>query len=293
MTWCSVAARRVALSATPADLVHAQPARSFASDLVRCHSVAVAATDCRLLLPITRIPVAKPTLLRGISSGRGAGRRSGKHYRDVAQAKATAGASTIGRSAGVIRHTHQSAKHLLPIDTEVTKIVMHGIRRSIGTAPNKKAATADRITDMISGTAADIPGGQARPCLSPPGFAGAFRRSELVALTATDLIEVAGSLRAAIHYSKTDQERCRPGNCRPGRWQAAHGRGVQAWLSRAMAVLTRLACRPTRTARAPLPPAPSRPRPAPDGRHSHPLGPGHGHRPPQRARCPTAVGAQP
>jgi hypothetical protein len=43
------------------------------------------------------------------------------------------------------------------------------------------------------------------------GFAGAFRRSELVALTVADLIEVEGGLRVAIRHSKTDQPKS--GSC--------------------------------------------------------------------------------
>ena len=38
------------------------------------------------------------------------------------------------------------------------------------------------------------------------GFAGALRRSELVALTAADLVEVPDGLRVTIRHSKTDQE---------------------------------------------------------------------------------------
>ena len=38
------------------------------------------------------------------------------------------------------------------------------------------------------------------------GFAGAFRRSELVALQAEDLTEVPDGLRVLIRHSKTDQE---------------------------------------------------------------------------------------
>jgi hypothetical protein len=38
------------------------------------------------------------------------------------------------------------------------------------------------------------------------GFAGAFRRAELVALEIDDLVEVADGLRVVIRHSKTDQE---------------------------------------------------------------------------------------
>jgi hypothetical protein len=38
------------------------------------------------------------------------------------------------------------------------------------------------------------------------GFAGAFRRSELVALTVADLVDAPDGLRVMIRRSKTDQE---------------------------------------------------------------------------------------
>ena len=38
------------------------------------------------------------------------------------------------------------------------------------------------------------------------GFAGAFRRSELVALTMADLVEAPDGYRVVIRHSKTDQE---------------------------------------------------------------------------------------
>jgi site-specific recombinase XerD len=125
----------------------------------------------------------------------------------AAQATAGAKASTISRKAAAIRYAHRLAGHALPTDTEAVKIVMRGIRRTIGTAPGQKAAaTADRIADMIAGIPADTLAGKRDRALLLLGFAGAFRRSELVALTVTDLIEVEGGLRVAIRHSKTDQE---------------------------------------------------------------------------------------
>jgi site-specific recombinase XerD len=125
----------------------------------------------------------------------------------AAQATAGAGASTISRKAAAIRYAHRLAGRALPTDTEAVKIVMRGIRRTIGTAPDQKAAaTADRIADMIAGMPADTLAGKRDRALLLLGFAGAFRRSELVALTVADLIEVEGVLRITIRRSKTDQE---------------------------------------------------------------------------------------
>jgi site-specific recombinase XerD len=57
------------------------------------------------------------------------------------------------------------------------------------------------------------------------GFAGAFRRSELVALNVADIQECEGGLRVRIGRSKTDQEAPSTGrlSCRrPPRSRAAH-----------------------------------------------------------------------
>jgi site-specific recombinase XerD len=125
----------------------------------------------------------------------------------ASQATGGARASTISRKAAAIRYAHRLAGHALPTDTEAVKIVMRGIRRTIGTAPDQKAAaTADRIADMIAGIPVDTLAGKRDRALLLLGFAGAFRRSELVALTVADLIEVEGGLRVAIRRSKTDQE---------------------------------------------------------------------------------------
>jgi site-specific recombinase XerD len=125
----------------------------------------------------------------------------------AAQATAGARASTISRKAAAIRYAHRLAGHALPTDTEAVKIVMRGIRRIIGTAPDQEAAaTTDRIADMIAGIPADTLAGKRDGALLLLGFAGAFRRSELVALTVTDLIVVEGGLRVSIRHSKTDQE---------------------------------------------------------------------------------------
>src|SRR5271157_1161899 len=79
----------------------------------------------------------------------------------AAQATAGARASTISRKAAAIRYAHRLAGQALPTDTEAVKIVMRGIRRTIGIAPDRKAAaTADRITDMIAGISADTLAGK-------------------------------------------------------------------------------------------------------------------------------------
>jgi site-specific recombinase XerD len=83
---------------------------------------------------------------------------------------------------------------------------MRGIRRSKGTARTKKApATNDLVLAMAALTGTDANGLGDRALLLV-GFAGAFRRSELVALDVSDLQETESGLLVTIRRSKTDQE---------------------------------------------------------------------------------------
>jgi integrase len=79
---------------------------------------------------------------------------------------------------------------------------MRGIRRSIGAAKDQKApATADLIGAMLK-NCPDTLGGKRDSALIALGFAGAFRRSELVALTTADLAEAPDGYRVLIRHSK-------------------------------------------------------------------------------------------
>jgi site-specific recombinase XerD len=114
--------------------------------------------------------------------------------------------STLGRRVAAIRYAHKLAGHPVPTDDERVKATMRGIRRSVGTAPRKKApATAERIIAMALSTGEDMKGLRDRALLLI-GFAGAFRRSELVALDLEDLEESELGCRVTIRRSKTDQE---------------------------------------------------------------------------------------
>jgi integrase len=114
--------------------------------------------------------------------------------------------STLGRRVAAIRYAHKLAGHPAPTDDERVKATMRGIRRSLGTAPRKKApATAERIISMALAAGDDMKGLRDRALLLI-GFAGAFRRSELVALNLEDLEESELGFRVTIRQSKTDQE---------------------------------------------------------------------------------------
>jgi site-specific recombinase XerD len=114
--------------------------------------------------------------------------------------------NTIGRRVAAIRYAHKLAGCTVPTDDERVRATMRGIRRSLGTAATKKnPATASRIVAMAPvavGRLADL----RDRALLLLGFAGAFRRSELVALDFEDVEEADEGLRVLIRRGKTDQE---------------------------------------------------------------------------------------
>lgn len=124
----------------------------------------------------------------------------------VAEAEAGRAASTLGRRIAAIRYAHRLAGQPDPTDNEGVRAAMAGARRRIGVAPNQKAAaTVDIVQMLLARTPQTLAGTRDRALLAL-GFAGAFRRSELVALDVEDLREDPEGLRVRVRRSKTDQE---------------------------------------------------------------------------------------
>ncbi len=114
--------------------------------------------------------------------------------------------STIGRRVAGIRYSHKLAGYPTPTDDERVKAVVRGARRTLGIAPDKKAAaTSDKVLAMVAAHRTDLTGKRDRALLLL-GFALAARRSELVALDVSDIEECPEGLRVRIRKSKTDQE---------------------------------------------------------------------------------------
>jgi integrase len=150
-----------------------------------------------------------------------------------AEALGGAKASTLGRRVAAIRYAHKAAGHEPPTNRETVKAVMRGIRRTIGTAKVQKApATADLLRQMLDVCPDTLRGKRDRALLAL-GFAGAFRRSELVALTVADLAEVVDGLRVTIRHSKTDQEGQGQEIAIPRGSRLRPVEAVQAWLAAA------------------------------------------------------------
>jgi integrase len=141
--------------------------------------------------------------------------------------------STIGRRAAAIGYHHKMAGHEPPTNQEGVRAVLRGIRRTIGSAKQGKApATADLIGQMLALCQDTIIGKRDRALLAL-GFAGAFRRSELVALEVADLAETPDGLRVTIRRSKTDQEGQGAEVAIPRGYKLRPVEAVQTWLAAA------------------------------------------------------------
>ncbi|MCJ2054768.1 site-specific integrase [Methylobacterium sp. J-070] len=124
----------------------------------------------------------------------------------VSEAEEGRAASTLGRRMAAIRHAHKLASLPDPTEDEGVRAAIRGARRKAGVAPTQKAAaTAEILAALLMRTPDTLTGKRDRALLAL-GFAGAFRRSELVALDVADLIEDPEGLRVRVRRSKTDQE---------------------------------------------------------------------------------------
>jgi site-specific recombinase XerD len=112
---------------------------------------------------------------------------------------------SIQRRLNAVAEAHKAAGLESPTHNALVRNTMKGIRRTIGTAPAQKAAalTAD-IRAMVE-TAGDGTIGVRDRALVLLGFAGAFRRSELVGLDVEDCAFGKDGLTVTLRRSKTDQ----------------------------------------------------------------------------------------
>lgn len=114
---------------------------------------------------------------------------------------------TIARKMAAIRFFHRGAGQDNPTDHAGVAAILKGIRRTVGIAPRQKApATADLIHQMLAYVPKDTLQGHRDRALILLGFAGAFRRSELVAIKVEDLTFNEQGVDVFLSRSKTDQE---------------------------------------------------------------------------------------
>jgi site-specific recombinase XerD len=125
----------------------------------------------------------------------------------AAEARNGTAPSTLNRRLSAIRLMHLGARVLSPHNAVEIQEVMRGIRRlSTRGVVKKEAAVDEQIKRMVDTCDAATYQGQRDRALLLLGFAGALRRSEIVALDVAHLKLSDEGFVVTIAKSKTDQE---------------------------------------------------------------------------------------
>lgn len=120
----------------------------------------------------------------------------------------TLAVSTLQHRLIAIHRAHTDCGLQSPIMDHLVKRTIQGIRRTLGTKQRRVTALVkDDLLEMMVHIDQQLPMKAARDrALLLIGFAGAFRRSELVALRYEDMTRYENGLELLINRSKTDQE---------------------------------------------------------------------------------------
>ncbi len=153
------------------------------------------------------------------------------YFSDLASTHKT---STLQRRVASISQAHQIAGFESPTRGPVIRSVLAGIRRAKGTAPAMKTAVlTEDLFLLIKATSQDLLGCRDRALLLL-GFAGAFRRSELVSLDCEDLDFQREGLIVTLRRSKTDPEaHGRKIGIPLGSAKTCPVRAIEEWMKRA------------------------------------------------------------
>ncbi len=114
--------------------------------------------------------------------------------------------STLQRRLSAISQAHAAKGKDSPTKTAIVHSVWQGIRRVKGIAPDCKEPA---VTEILRKMVAELPDnllGMRDRALLVVGFAGAFRRSELVGLNREDVHFTVEGMTLTLRRSKTDQE---------------------------------------------------------------------------------------
>jgi site-specific recombinase XerD len=113
---------------------------------------------------------------------------------------------TLRRALAAIAKAHRMAGHDSPCSSEPVPSTIKGIERTAGTATKPKApATFDAVERMVGTLATNTLEGVRNRAMLLVGFAGAFRRSELVGVEVSDLAWSDEGVVVTVRRSKTDQ----------------------------------------------------------------------------------------
>ena len=113
---------------------------------------------------------------------------------------------TLARRLASISVAHQAAGYESPASAPMVRAVMQGIRRTVGTAQRQAAPLMVEHVRQAVSALDDSPRGIRDKAILLLGLAGAFRRSELVALDVADLQFRDQGVIVTLRKSKTNQE---------------------------------------------------------------------------------------
>jgi integrase len=141
--------------------------------------------------------------------------------------------ATITRRVATLSKAHQAMAGHNPCQSALVKATLQGLRRKHGTAQKQaKALTREDLFAILDATGDGMKDSRDRALLLV-GFAGGFRRSELVALDVTDIEYVRQGIIITLRHSKTDQEGAgRKIGIPHGRTRHCPVAAVMAWLTR-------------------------------------------------------------
>jgi integrase len=148
-------------------------------------------------------------------------------------------ATTLDLHLATIAYAHRAAGLPIPTTHQAVREVRTGVRRTHGAAARGKAALMTEDLRRLVSLLDDSPVGLRDRALLLLGFAGAFRRSELVALDIEDLEFTPRGIRVELRRSKTDQEAegCPVGVPYGASAETCPVRAVERWLGHVRSVL--------------------------------------------------------
>ncbi|MDB6147823.1 MAG: integrase [Spartobacteria bacterium] len=123
----------------------------------------------------------------------------------LASHAATHSVATLVRRIASISKTHEAQALPNPTRSELVRATIRGIRRTRGTRQHQAKPLLKEDLFAVLDAMGDTPKDARDRALLLVGFAGGFRRSELVALNVADIERVQQGITVQLRRSKTDQ----------------------------------------------------------------------------------------
>ncbi len=124
----------------------------------------------------------------------------------LARHAGTLSVATLARRVASISRAHAARGLPSPARSELVRSTLRGIRRTHGQPQCRARPLTKEDLFSVLATIRDCHKGARDRALLLVGFAGAFRRSELVAINCADVEPVKQGVVVHVHRSKTDQE---------------------------------------------------------------------------------------